>query len=112
MVVLICGCFFFTGTHEKKYSRKAVENFIETLNTGADLWGGGGGGGVGGLGVWGLITIANSEGGARRRKNVIFGHNFPKLTINAFFGLFFQNFAPKHGLFSALGELEKSIWST
>ena len=55
------------------------------------------------------------EGG--RRKTAIFGQYFPKRAF--FLPNFFKNVSkmfpkiwPKQGLFSALGELEKSIWST
>ena len=51
-----------------------------------------------------------------KRAPIFWSKIVQKVLKNAFLGLLFQNFdcgaeiLPKQGLFSALGELEKSIW--
>ena len=45
----------------------------------------------------------NFEGGARAKKTQFFGQNFPKSPKNAFFGLFFQNFACGAKIFAKTG---------
>ena len=60
----------------------------------------------------------NFEGGARAEKTRIFGQNISKKCLKRLFGLLFSKFCLRrknygqNSLFSAAGELGKSIWST
>ena len=54
----------------------------------------------------------------RAEKTQFFGRNFSKVLKNAIFALFFKilpaarKFWPKQCIYSGLGELRKSIWSS